>query len=254
MKVCPVCGYANPDDANYCVRCGYSFPARQAGNYWPGYLRHYDKGEVEGLQYIRDFAKYRLASILLWLASIILVVASLGFSPLTSVPVNGSDLSALASEFGVIAAASVSFLAGTALYLLGLYYLRQGFKVLNGITGDFGTAVVGTNVIVVGLIAMASGVLTFLLSLSTGLVGLAALSASVVLLGALIELLGEILAVVSGGFSLSSRYNVDELKWGGLLYVVGLLLFVVISIIGLVIYYDGLGEAIRKVKKSLDIT
>ena len=254
MKVCPVCGYPNPDDANYCVRCGYSFPVTKASNYWPGDLRHYDKGEVEGLQYVRDFAKYRLASILLWLASIILVVASLGFSPSSFVPVNGRDLTALASEFGVIAAASVSFLAGTVLYLLGLYYLRQGFKVLNGITGDFGTAVAGTNVIVVGLIAMASGVLAFLLSLSTGLVGLAAISVSVFLLGALVELLGEILAVMSGGFSLSSRYDVDELKWGGLLYVVGLLLLVVISIIGLVIYYDGIGEAIRKVKKSLGIT
>ena len=253
MKVCPVCGYPNPDDAVYCARCGYRFVSAQAENSRPGRLRHYNRGEIEGLQYVRDFAKYRLVSILLWSASAILMVMSLVLSPSSFVPANGNDLSALASEFGVIAAASVSFLAGTALYLLGLYYLRQGFRVLNRITGEFGTAVAGTTVIVVGLIVMASGVLAFLLSLSTGSVVLAALSASAFVLGALVEFLGEVMAVVSGGFGLSSRYDVDELKWGALLYVVGLFVLVIVSIVGLILLYNGAGEALRKVKRQLGV-
>jgi len=43
VKYCPKCGYPNSDDANFCVRCGYQFPAvgnqqSQQPNFQPPYI------------------------------------------------------------------------------------------------------------------------------------------------------------------------------------------------------------------------
>lgn len=35
MKLCPVCGYTNPYDANYCSHCGYAYPPRVEPNSEP---------------------------------------------------------------------------------------------------------------------------------------------------------------------------------------------------------------------------
>ena len=248
MKVCPVCGYPNPDDANYCIRCGYRFPTPS--------LPLYSRGEVEGLQNVKEFAKYKLIGLVAWMASLILLVIWYLSSPypirLTNT-LSEASFSALASEFGLIAAISITFLIGVAFSLLGIYYLRLGYKKLNSVTGQFGTALAGANIIVAGLILMGISALILLLGLALNLLIAVLASAIGFVLGAIIEIIGEILAVGVGGFELSSRYMIDSIEWGGILYVVGIFVFIILAVVGLILFYSSINNAINRVKTTTRI-
>ena len=132
------------------------------------------------------------------------------------------------------------------LMLASLVFLRRGYRVLKGISGEFASPYNGVNMIFIGLIIIVIGsialvpVAIFLASPLALAFGIAA----VLIVGSILSFIGEILALIVGPFRLETHFNKSTFRTAGILLIVGIFVPFV-SIAGVVLIYAGANSLLK---------
>lgn len=247
-KYCPMCGYANPDQANYCTRCGSPFPAVQAQQPSPtapttpqpgtANTQAYTLEDVRGLEKVRLYALLGVFGIIISVAAIFFT--GLGAALLFSTRPGGHR------PLGLLLLAELSATAvGVAISAAAFILLYQGLKTISLVDSSLTTPArllllvpAGLLVLVVGLALVAAAPLTGGFS---ALSGLALLALSLIML-----VVGGVGGEVLGLWRVGSRYRESLIQLGGLLIVVP-----VLNVVSPILVYVGCGEALAKVRGRL---
>lgn len=174
--------------------------------------------EIDGLQALRS-------GILILIVYALLV--GIGFISL---------IPAILAGLAGIAAAAIIILIGLILALIGLLRIRTGFNILKSIGRDVGVGGTGVTLYLVGAILGIIGAI-----LTIVLIGI-----PILFLGLILLLIGQILIGV-GIHNIGSTYKEGLVSVGGILVAIPI---DIISFIGYILSYIGLGRVIDKVRSG----
>lgn len=187
--------------------------------------------EVEGLRKLRSGVLFLIISPLLAAIGLIIMM-SFVFAAIAGGAAGGVG-GALAGAFSTIIAGVVVILLGAILGIVGVLRMKNGFGILKSLGRDVGIGDTGGTLYLVGLILVLIGAVT-----------------TIVGIGIIILLIGEIIAVIGGillgvgVYKVGDAYNEGTTKIGGILAAIP---FDLISFIGYILAYLGLGKIINMV-------
>ena len=277
MKVCPVCGYPNPDDAVYCARCGYRFPTTsqqptqqpqptypQPGYYQqppytpqPGAPSSYglSQDEIIGLRKIKNFGLFNIVALILIIIGMIFlypaIFAAFGLmSPTGTAPAGLSSGTSFAVGIGGLLASLGIIIAGGILALISFFYLMSGYSSLKRVDSDFNLPYYGLWLILIAdIIGIIGAIALFASAFGTGNIGFLFSIVGLYVLVTILGFIGYILGYIVGSFRLSSRYNEGDFKIAGIMYIVGIFIEIFI-IIGIIFTYLGAKRVLERTKIS----
>lgn len=126
------------------------------------------------------------------------------------------------------------FVVGIILEITALLWARSGFKLLRAVNGSYGIGVLGNTIIIIGavLVVVAAAIL-----LTAGLYG--------TLIGLVIWVLAAILALVGIILTMVALYRIGRSNDSAVVQI-GAILYLLISIVGVILLIIGLRELSRK--------
>lgn len=250
-----MCGYANPDDARVCTRCGSPIvvpTAEQAAQRpqaapspaWttpqpaaPG--PSYAEADLVALRRTRVFSLIGIAQI----ALVVVFVAIILQRILVSLSRSGGNPS-FGDMFAAIAwPLALSVVVGLLLGFAGFAVLYSGFRAVASLDVSLKTPTSLLPLLVVGqTITAATSVAILFGSAGTAAAPTVLALAPINLVGALIGLVGQIGGQTLGLWRLGSRYDDSLMQLGALFSVIPLL-----NLAAPVLLYFGAGRSLRKV-------
>ena len=180
------------------------------------------QSETEGINKLRKGSLILiLASIFITILVVILAFSLLSISP--SYPSASVVVSVMGIVIGLIIVAIIGVIAG----IIGIWNIKDGFKILRNLGKDVGIGYVGAVLYIVALILIMIGV-------SLVLIG----GVFAVIFGAIVEIVSNILIGI-GFYKVGEIYNEGITKIGGILVAIPVN---IISFIGYILVYIGLGK------------
>ncbi|AKA74574.1 DUF973 family protein [Saccharolobus solfataricus] len=199
--------------------------------------------ELEGIERLRSGSLFMILSALLLTIGIIVIIlaglaiasfsftSSASFSFTSSSVPPASSTGVVAGFFGALVGIAIVLVISAVIGLLGILRIRSGFSILKNVGRDVGIGATGTTIYLVGLIIILIGaLLTFIL------VGI-----PILILGDILLLIGGVL-IGLGFYRVGEVYNEGTVKIGGILVLVGSIIADLLSFIGFLLIYIGLGK------------
>lgn len=194
--------------------------------------------------------KLRSALLLYFIGIIIVLIGIFAGGGLSLLSGFGTQTAGLNSgQIGGIVIYLVADIIGLVLGIIGIFITRSGFTVLKRVDKSYGIGATGALLMLIGLALVVVTLILLLViyasiaALSTSSSGaaailpigiLASLAAGLAVIGAILAFVGLILTMV-GFWRIGSKYNNGLIKAGAILYFL-------ITIIGAILLYIGLGE------------
>ena len=284
MKICPICGYANPDDAVYCGRCGYKFPTPsyqqpqpspqqptpqpQPGYYQPtpGYNQpqpqqpppYYPQpsvpsgygltpDEINGLKKIKNFGLFNIIALILVAIGLIIIFPSIGsLAGGTFTPTGHPSPGSLLVGAGGTLAAIGLIIVGAILALASFFYLMSGYSSLRRVDSEFNLPYYGLWLDIIGvIIAILGSIGLAAATIGTTNVGFLGSIYGLYVLVAILGFIGYILGYIVGAFRLSNRYNEGNFKLAGIMYIVGIFIGI-FTLVGVILMYLGAKKVLSR--------
>lgn len=255
-KVCPNCGYENPEGNDSCAMCNtklesFGETGRTQANM--------SGTALKGLGLVRIAA---ILAILTFIANVAIEIALVGtfsytslLGGLGSVGTGSSLISATGAVSNAFIYAILGSVASSAILFISAILLYIGFGHLRQVNPRLGTGRTGALIYIIGLFLVLIGALvvfaTVLPLLSqianggtptfsniSGLLGAVAL----LLIGAILLIIGIIMVAI-GLFRIGSTFNDTVTKVGGILYIF-------LNIIGAILLLIGLSSIMNKIRST----